>query len=71
MLDVGSASGQPDLRMNARSPSLPINVRITPVWHDIPKSQNHLFGKLAHRDRVGGRPSSPAPIGEEGLSWAG
>jgi hypothetical protein len=21
------------------------NVRITPVWHDIRKSQNHLFGK--------------------------
>ena len=22
-----------------------LNVRITPVWHDILKSQNHLFGK--------------------------
>ena len=26
--------------------SLPINVRITPVWHDIRKSQNQLLGPM-------------------------
>jgi hypothetical protein len=70
-LDVGFASGQPVLQMNARNPSQPMNVRITAVWHDIRKSQKHLFGKLAHRDGVGGRLSRSAPIREGGLSWAG
>ena len=35
-LDVGVASGQIVLQMNARSPSPPINVRMTPNWHDYP-----------------------------------
>jgi hypothetical protein len=26
-----------DFPMNARSPFPPINVRMTPIWHDIPK----------------------------------
>ena len=42
-LTLEFASGQIVLRMNARSGCPGPNVRITPVWHDIPKSQNHLL----------------------------
>lgn len=42
-LTLEFGSGQIVLRMNARSGCPGPNVRITAVWHDIPKSQNHLL----------------------------
>jgi hypothetical protein len=40
------------------APSPPINVRMTPIWHDIRKSQNHLSGALTFHWRQ--RCSTPA-----------
>ena len=42
-LTLGSA--YPDDQCTTVGSSQAKNVRITPVWHDIRKSQNHLFGK--------------------------
>ena len=43
-LTLECASRQIAHRMNARSPFSANNVQITPFWHDIRKSQNHLLG---------------------------
>jgi hypothetical protein len=54
-LTLEFGSGQIVLRMNARSGCPGPNVRITPVWHDIPKSQNHLLCGGDDREHVQAR----------------
>jgi hypothetical protein len=50
-LTLESASRQIFLRMNARSPSPPINVRMTPIWHDYPKMTESLV-RRQYRGRI-------------------
>src|SRR4029077_2444532 len=72
-LDAGSASRKITLPNECQKPLFsPINVRMTPIWHDIRKSQNQLLGgPQGHRvvgDSRSDRSSSVPDVANLGLA---